>query len=293
MLRLVLKILVTTVFVCLNIRATTPATEIKKSVVRIRMTSQDPNYKIPWLPGSVGGGLGAGFVIDGSRVLTNAHVVSNTRFIDIEKEDDPKKYVAHVEFIGHDCDLAVLKIEDANFFKNTVPLHLGSIPEIESGVSVYGYPIGGERLSVTRGVVSRIDFLTYSHSMADAHLTIQIDAAINPGNSGGPVVQEGKVVGVAFQGYSGDVANNVGYMIPVPVIQRFLKDISDGHYDHYMDLSITTFPLQNPAQRKALGLNDDDRGVMVSNVPSVGCSAGILKVGDVLLSIDGHPIASD
>ena len=45
---------------------------------------------------------------------------------------------------------------------------------------------------------------------------MQIDAAINPGNSGGPVLQEGKVVGVAFQGYSGDVAQNVGYMIPTP-----------------------------------------------------------------------------
>ena len=160
-------------------------------------------------------------------------------------------------------------------------------------VSVFGYPVGGDRLSVTEGIVSRIDFLTYTHSLVDTHLAIQIDAAINPGNSGGPVLQRGKVVGVAFQGYSGDVAQNVGYMIPVPVIQRFLKDISDGHYDRYMDLSIATFPLQNPAMRRALGLADDEQGVMVSSVASAGCSAGILKQGDVLMSIDGHQIASD
>ncbi|MDP9292123.1 MAG: PDZ domain-containing protein, partial [Verrucomicrobiota bacterium] len=101
------------------------------------------------------------------------------------------------------------------------------------------------------------------------------------------------VVGVAFQGYSGDVAQNVGYMIPTPVIRRFLKDIEDGHYDKYMDLSVTTFNLQNPAQRKALGLSDDDRGVVVSSVASAGVSAGIVKPGDVLLSIDGHSIGSD
>src|SRR5206468_11763897 len=136
----------------------------------------------------------------------------------------------------------------------------------------------------TNGVVSRIDFQSYSHSAVDAHLTIQTSAAINPGNSGGPVMQDGKVIGVAFQGYSGDVAQNVGYMIPTPVVQRFLKDIEDGHYDKYMDLSIVTTNLQNPAQRRALGLADDDRGVMVSSVASAGSAAGALKPGDVLLS---------
>jgi len=85
----------------------------------------------------------------------------------------------------------------------------------------------------------------------------------------------------------------VAYMIPTPVINRFLKDISNGHYDEYPDLAITYAKLQNPAQRKYLGLKDDDRGVLVSSVVAAGPSDSILKNGDVLLSIDGHPIASD
>ena len=287
-----------TLLVCLALttstQAVTPAAEVRKSLVRITVTSQDANYKVPWVPGNIGGGVGAGFVIDGQRILTNAHVISNARFISVEKDNDPRKYVAHVQFVGHDCDLAVLKIEEADsFFKSTVALQFGGIPEIESTVTVYGYPIGGERMSVTNGIVSRIDFQTYTHSGVDSHLTIQTSAPINPGNSGGPVLQDGKVIGVAFQGYSGDVAQNTGYMIPTPVVLRFLKDIEDGHYDKYMDLSVTTFNLQNPAMRRALGLADDDTGVFVSSVASAGCSAGVLKTGDVLLSIDGHAIASD
>lgn len=269
------------------------ANSIVKSLARINLTSQEPNYRVPWAAGIMGGGSGTGFVIEGNRLVTNAHVVSNARFLTVERENDPKKYVATVEHIAHDCDLAVLKIQDPKFFEGTLPLQLGGIPGIDTYVSVYGYPIGGDRLSVTRGVVSRIDFQIYTHSGMDSHLTIQIDAAINPGNSGGPVLQDGKVVGVAFQAYSGDIAQNTGYMIPVPVIQRFLKDITDGRYDRYMDLSITTFNLQNPSYRAALGLADDDRGVIVSSVATAGCSAGILQPGDVLLSIDGHPIASD
>ena len=271
----------------------TPAQQIRKSLVRITCTEQDVDYKAPWNSGPVSGGVGAGFVIEGNRILTNAHVVSNNRFLTVERQGDPKKYVAFVKYVAHDCDLAVLDVENPDFFKGSSPLELGGIPEIETVVSAYGFPIGGDLMSVTRGIVSRIDFQAYTHSGIDSHLAIQIDAAVNPGNSGGPVMQEGKVVGVAFQGYSGDQAQNVAYMIPTPVVKRFLKDIEDGRYDKYVDLSIGYFKLVNPAQRAALKLPDDDRGVLVTSVAEAGSSAGILQPGDILISLDNVPIASD
>ncbi|MEO8206063.1 MAG: trypsin-like peptidase domain-containing protein [Chthoniobacterales bacterium] len=263
------------------------------SVVRIQTVSLEPDYRLPWNPGRLMGGTGTGFIIAGSRIMTNAHVVSNARNIQIYKEGVPKPYPAKVLYIAHDCDLAIVAPEDPAFFRDIKPLDFDGIPKIESTVSVFGYPIGGERLSVTRGVVSRIAFQAYSHSGIDSHLTVQIDAAINPGNSGGPVIQNGKVVGVAFQGYSGDVAQNVGYMIPTPVIRRFLKDIEDEKYNRYVDLAVSYFPLFNRAARGAIGLPDDDYGVLVGDVYGGGSSDGILKRGDVLLSIDGRPIASD
>jgi hypothetical protein len=196
-------------------------------------------------------------------------------------------------FVAHDCDLALLKVASPDFFKNMIPLKFGGIPDLESTVSAYGYPLGGERMSVTTGIVSRIDFTIYTHSSIDSHLAVQISAQINPGNSGGPVMQDAKVVGVAFQGYSGDVAQGVAYMIPTPVIRRFLKDVEDGHYDRYVDLGITWTKLQNPAQRHFLGLKDDDRGALVGTVIAAGPAANSLQPGDVLLAIDDHPIASD
>src|SRR5881227_2129119 len=270
-----------------------PNGPVQKSLVRITATSVEPDYKAPWNSGGIQRAVGAGFVISGNRILTNAHVVSNSRYLTVEREGDPNKYPATVQFVAHDCDLALITVSAPDFFKNMLPLQLGGIPALESTVSAYGYPIGGERMSVTTGIVSRIDFQLYTHSSVDQHLAIQISAQINPGNSGGPVMQDGKVVGVAFQGYSGDVAQGVAYMIPTPVINRFLKDISNGHYDEYPDLAITYAKLQNPAQRRFLGLKDDDRGVVVSSVVAAGPSNGILYPGDVLLTIDGHPIASD
>jgi S1-C subfamily serine protease len=266
---------------------------IRRSVVRIFTVSQTPDYSAPWDPGKSESGMGSGFIIPGRRILTNAHVVSNARFIAVEKEGDARRYEARVKFIAHDCDLAMLEVLDRNFYQATSELPLGGVPNLDSVVTVLGYPIGGDRLSVTRGVVSRIDYQVYSHSGVDSHLAIQIDAAINPGNSGGPVIQDGAVVGVAFQGFSGMVAQNVGYMIPAPVLKRFLQDVTDGHYDHYVDLGIQFFPLINATYRRALGLDPGDSGVMVSEVMQAGAAYGHLQVGDVLLSIDSRPIFSD
>lgn len=290
---------------CLQAKAPDAEASVKQSpfpafaasVVRIEVTDQTPDYRSPWNAGRVSGGIGSGFILDipgrGKRIVTNAHVVSNARFITVTREGVNHPFRAGVEFAGHDCDLAMVAVEDPAFFEGTRPLTLGGIPPLESAVSVYGYPLGGERISVTRGIVSRIDSELYTHSGVDSHLAIQIDAAINPGNSGGPVLQEGKVVGVAFQGYSGDVAQNVGFMIPTPVIKRFIRDLSKGSYTGYADLSITIAPLLNPTARKALGVPVENAGVLVTDVHEKGSANGFLLKDDVLLSIDGHPIACD
>ena len=269
------------------------AERLRKSVVRISATTQVTNFTEPWNPGNVGGGVGTGFVIAGNRIMTNAHVVSNARVLQVQKEDSAQSYEATVEFVAHDCDLAILTVDDPKFFTNSPPLNFGTIPKLDTAVTAYGFPIGGSRLSITRGIVSRIEFHTYSHSGLDSHLAIQIDAAINPGNSGGPVIQDGKVVGVAFQAFGGAVAQNTGYMIPTPVIERVLEDVKDGTYHGYVELAVDYLPLQNPSYRKRLGLPVHGLGVIVTRVLEAGSGHGVIQKDDILIGIDGHPIGSD
>jgi len=264
-----------------------------EGIVNIDVSVLVPDYREPWNAGQPSGGSGTGFLIGKNRFLTNAHVVSNATRILIRTTNDPEPHPAKIVHIAHDCDLALIEAEDGSHFDKLKPLEFGGIPQLNTEVIAIGYPIGGDRISVTRGVVSRIDFRPYSHTSVDSHLAIQVDAAINPGNSGGPVLQEGKVVGVAFQGFSGRVAQNVGYMIPVPVIKRFLKDIADGRYDHYVDLAASDFPIENPAQAKALGTTNDGVGVMVGDVEPQGSVGDLLKIGDVILSIDDNPVMNN
>jgi len=259
-----------------------------ESVIRLEVASQTPDYQTPWNAGNFRSGSGSGFKVGDNLYMTNAHVVSNSQRIIVRKHGQPGAYQARVVHIAHDCDLALLELEDDSAFADVPALKFGGLPQLESEVRAIGYPIGGERISVTRGVVSRIDFSTYSHSGIDQHLVIQVDAAINPGNSGGPVMQGDKVVGVAFQGLR--AADNTGYMIPTPVIQRFLEDVKSGSYDHYVDLAVGDFQLLNKTQREALGLSDDGRGILIADVLPGGSADGVLETGDVLLSLDEFPV---
>jgi len=278
--------------ISLNPGISAAALDFKDSIVKIYVTIQREDYKAPWQPAVPVSGNGSGFVIKKRRILTNAHVVSDARFIEIQREGDPRRYQAQALFIGHDCDLAVLTVSDPSFFDDTKPLPLGAeLPNLNDEVIALGYPMGGERISLTKGVVSRIDYILYSHSGEDSHLTIQVDAAINPGNSGGPILYRDRVVGVAFQGIPG--AQNLGYAIPLPVLLHFLKDIEDGSYDGYPELGVMTLDTRNPAMRRELKISDKDTGVVVAGIDPYANAPGYLQPGDVLMAIDGFPIAED
>jgi S1-C subfamily serine protease len=267
------------------------AADPERSVIQIMVFSQQPSFDMPWRFDPVRRSGGSGFVIKGKRIMTNAHVVTWGRQILVRRYQDPKPYVAEVEYVGHDCDLAVLRVKDDSFFENLEPLEFGELPKVRSSVVTYGYPAGGEEISYTRGVVSRIELTTYAHIGNRQLLSVQTDAAINPGNSGGPVIQDDKVVGVAFQGLGG--LENAGFFIPPPVIMHFLKDIEDGKYQGFPQVGARLVDLQNPAYRSYLKLPDNNLGARVDSLlPRPGIEH-VLKPDDVILKIGEFPVASD
>jgi S1-C subfamily serine protease len=270
------------------------AAEPEKSVIQIIGFIQPPSWDSPWRFEPVHRAGGSGFVIKtskGKRVMTNAHVISWAKQIIVRRYQDPHPYVAEVEFVGHDCDLAVLTVEDSRFFNGLDELDLGDLPKVRTPVVTYGYPAGGEEISYTRGVVSRIQMEPYAHIGNRQFLCVQTDAAINPGNSGGPVIQDDRVVGVAFQGTPG--LENTGFFIPPPVISHFLKDIGDGRYHGFPQAGLRVVPLQNPAYRSYLKLSDDDSGARVDSVLPIPATEKLIKPEDVVLKIGDFPVGSD
>lgn len=268
-----------------------PGPAVERSVVRIVNNMQRPSWFTPWSGGPVSQMTGSGFVVEGGLIMTSAHVVSDSRFLVVYLHGDPNPHEARVVIQGHDCDLSLIKPVDASLLEKVPALPFGTMPPLRSMVETYGYPAGGDQISSTQGIVSRIDRQTYMHSAADGHLAVQTDAAINPGNSGGPVVREGRVVGVAFQ--NDTKLQSVGFFVPVEVIQHFLVDVKDGVYDGFPDLGVRIASLENPAARRFSGMKTGDSGVRVDWIAPGGSADGHLQIGDTLLGIDGLPIAND
>jgi S1-C subfamily serine protease len=264
--------------------------DLEEATVKIYAVYSEYDYDMPWQLAGQDRGVGSGCIISGNRVLTNAHVVANQTFIQVKRAGHAKKYSAAVEIVAHECDLALLRVDDPSFFSGVKPLALGTLPRMRDKVAVYGFPVGGEELSITEGVVSRVELTRYSHSGAGL-LTCQIDAAINPGNSGGPVIKEGKIVGIAFQGYV--FAQNIGYMVPAPVIDHFLRDSSDGSYHGIPSLGIAWQDMENPGLRTHFQMSEKQNGVLITYIAPEAAARGKLQIGDVLLAIEGDPIAND
>jgi S1-C subfamily serine protease len=140
----------------------------------------------------------------------------------VKRRGDDTKFLAKVLAIGTECDVALLTVDDDAFWAGLRPLEFGGLPRLQDAVAVVGYPIGGDTISVTSGVVSRIEVLSYAHGSTEL-LGIQIDAAINSGNSGGPVFNSrGECVGIAFQSLTGD-AENIGkeFFLFTSILDRF------------------------------------------------------------------------
>jgi S1-C subfamily serine protease len=263
------------------------AASVANSVVKVFSTMRYPDMAKPWTKQAPSEATGSGVIIEGKRILTNAHVVMYASQVQVQANEAGDKVSATVVAIAPGIDLAVLKLDDESFFDNRPPLaRAARLPQIKDAVLAYGFPTGGSSLSITKGIVSRIEFVPYN--LAVSGLRIQVDAAINPGNSGGPAVADDKMIGLAFSKLTGG-ADNIGYIIPNEEVEMFLKDIADGHYDGKPAMFDDLQTLENAALRDYLRLDKSVEGVVVHK-PYSDDAGYPLKQWDVITQIGDAPI---
>ena len=232
-------------------------------------------------------GEGSGFIIDANGiVLTNAHVVKGASDVTV-KLTDRREFRAKVLGADPKTDIAVLKIDA----KNLPTVKLGNSRDLKVGdwVLAIGSPFGFEN-TVTAGVVS-----AKGRSLPeDSYVPfIQTDAAVNPGNSGGPLFNAaGEVVGINSQIYSRSGGfQGLSFAIPIEVATRVEQQIvATGHVEHarlgvaVQEVNQTfadSFKLPRP------------EGALVASVDASGPAAKAgLKVGDVILKVNGQPIVA-
>ena len=260
--------------------------EAENAVVKVFATMRRPDMAHPWSKTSPTEVSGSGVIIEGKRILTNAHVVLYASQVQVQANQSGDKVSASVEAIGFGIDLAVLKLDDESFFDGRQTLPRASVlPQVKEPVLAYGFPVGGTTLSITRGIVSRIEFVPYNIPLSG--LRVQIDAAINPGNSGGPAIAGNKMIGLAFSHLQN--AENIGYIIPNEEVELFLKSVGSGPYAGKPGMYDELQTLENPALRGFLKVDASVRGMVVHRPDQDGASYP-LKQWDVITHIADTPI---
>jgi 2-alkenal reductase len=269
-----------------------------------RVTPSVVNITVATRDGSAG--TGSGFVIDtDGHIVTNNHVIENASYIEVTFVDGT---VVEAQLVGRDADadLAVISVDPSQVSLQPVTFANSDQVFVGQEVLAIGSPFG-QAFTLTSGIVSALDRSLESDSSFSIPKLIQTDAAINPGNSGGPLLDlAGNVIGVNSAILSSSrSASGVGFSIPSNSVLRVVPYlIANGKYTHsWLGISGSTL---YPAQREAMKLDDNLRGVMVGDVSSgspaskAGLKASTGEVttplgrystgGDIITAINDTPV---
>lgn len=265
--------------------------KLGRAVVQVVVKSRAPRTYEPWDLKFQETASASACVVEGHRILTCAHAVTHAIQVHVQKAGDPRMYKAAVVALDHDRELALLSVEDPGFFDGTIPVTFGGLSHQQDEITVWGYPRGGTTLSITSGVVSRIEVVASGHARRSM-LALHTDAFATYGSSGGPVFQHDRMVGVVIQG-DGDSEGRIAHIVSAPVIESFFDDLADGVISGVPDLGVCWQKIENPDLAASLGLRDTESGVLVVEVVRGSSAWGRLQAGDVMTSLDGAPVAGD
>lgn len=235
-----------------------------------------------------GRSVGSGFIISNDGyILTNHHVVDGADSITV-RLSDRREFTAKLVGSDETYDVALLKVDG----KGLPTLRQGHSSAIKPGqwVVAIGSPLGLDQ-SVTAGIVSAVG---RTGGAGQQYVPfIQTDVAINRGNSGGPLLNtSGEVVGINSQ----ILSNSGGYMgvsfaIPMDLAMGAVEQIKKtGKVSRGM-LGVQVQPI-DAGRARGLGLDNNDGALVNSVEPDSAAEKGGIEVGDVIVSVNGRPVAT-
>jgi serine protease Do len=233
-------------------------------------------------------------------MLTNKHVVLGADEVKVYLHQEEEEIAAQVIKYDSKIDIAVVSFVDDKYYR---PLEFADISNLNAGeiVVAIGNPEGFQySSSATRGIVSHpkryLPDDTDDDGVNDWEAEyIQHDAAINPGNSGGPLLNtNGEIIGINTLKLAATEIDNMGFSIPINVIQNILPYLENGEVPVRALLGVNSYTvkdvLKNPDDQGPIIPEGVTYGLYVSSLADgVALNSGV-KVGDVILEFNGVKI---
>ena len=219
-----------------------------------------------------------------------AELVANANYIELESPDGEQKQPARVECVDYEADLALLKPESDDFFKERAGLGLAT-PEVGDSLGVLQLEANGNPL-LSRGQMTTAEVVRYpidDSSFLVGRLNVPLQ--MRESTQSLPLFKNGKLAGVMLR-Y--DAQSGLLDFIPAVVVEHFLKDAVKTPYEGFPRMGCSFAVTRDPQLRRYLGLNGNNGGVLITQMLKDGpAEKGGLRKGDVLLEIAGKAIDSD
>jgi hypothetical protein len=264
--------------------------ESRGSLVRVRASIQPYDQFRPWQKKAPFGLNGTGVVLPGGKVLATAALVENRTEVGLERPGSAEKCAAEVEAIDYEANLALLRPTDTKFLLGFAGVKMGPALRAGDTAQVWQLDKNGEMLrnqaevlsaGVGRYPADEAGFLLYG---------VRVSLPKRDDSYTLPMMRDGMLVGM-MMGYDRD--SQEGTVIPVPMIEHFLKDALNGKYEGFPTLGVSWTSLRDPNLREEFRAPKSG-GILLTRVNARGTAgrAG-LKEGDVLLSVDGFVLDED
>ena len=272
--------------------APTPPADIKTSVVRINSTQQTWNPGQPWEKNPPSQRRALAAIVAPQRVLTTSELVADATYLEFESPDGTHFAQARVIAVDYEANLALLgpasEKEGNVFFEKTVPLVVTAPPHIGQSLDILQIEDNGLAL-LTPGNLQSID-VTSNFLPGHGFLTYQVKASMQSAASSYslPVLLDGKLAGVLT---SYDSKDQICEVASTDIVSSFIKASAVVPYAGFPSLGIAIARTEDSSFRQWLKLTDEQGGLYIHGVRKGGAAeAAGVKMGDVLLAIDGHAI---
>ncbi|MFH0977359.1 MAG: hypothetical protein V1874_16390 [Spirochaetota bacterium] len=254
-----------------------------KNVVTITVASQRYDYNAPWQKLAVQREVISGIVLKGNRILTLSYKLADHVLVEVSKFGAYHKYPAKVILKDYHCGLALLTVPDVSFFKDLTPVEFNSEGiSKETKLSIVRWDSNGILKEHSADYQkSAVEFFESSGAVLIHQITSEIDS----GGKGEPVFVDGALSGITSWYYPNTKTLKA---IDIDVVARMLKDFDSGNYKGMPNFFVEDAALENDENlRNILGMESEDNGILINNVPPQTSGSDILKKGDVILNIDG------
>ena len=265
--------------------ASAQALDYASTLVTIKVTTQSYDSYSPWRKRAPAQDEIQGCVIEGRRILTLAQPLTDQVLVEVTKHGSPRRYPAEVLLRDPVAGLALLGVPDNSFFDDLVPAPLSSPGPVHGELRAARWEAGGVLREFTASLVkTTVDYWTPIGGTLAHFLSTDMDR----GGSGEAVFVDGKLLGLA---YRLEQASKSLKVLSVEATLRLLADLADGSYGGYPSTWEYAKGLEGDRDLKRyLGMGDEETGVLVTAIPPRMSGAGVLKVNDVILAIDGELI---